>query len=437
MAYSMKLKAGKTWSLLNSCINSHISRFFVTIFNRNLIGEEKLIYLPILQRPTKVNGNLAKTSNTNSTSSYVIKNKSTGPISSSRPRNTSSITVYKKQNKSTNDIVNNGVRNINFVCHPFYSSGQEKYPGTKSFIRRYALLAGILGSLGFQKDEEKEEVLISTIKRGVLSIQKGDLNTAEQILHVALKIAEDEMNPQGITYIYDLLANIAFEKQEHQKAEALFVEVMKRMIASGTPKDDNAILEMSLKLSTIYSEQKLEEKAEDGFRYCFQVLNKRIQSIDLEKVDIFTETEQDDIILWAMSCDWYARHLMSKGDLKNAQQLYEKSLAVSEKVNGPSHPKTLILMNDIGSVASMRKDFDVAISYLNQAIDRGTVEESSDLPSFYCNLGVTLMQKGDLQNAFKTCDKGFQLARKLKNKVAQSEAKKCIEEVKKVKNTKL
>ncbi|XP_076333346.1 tetratricopeptide repeat domain 19 [Tachypleus tridentatus] len=426
MAYSI---AWKAWPLLNlSHINSHISRFYGTIFNINLIRREKLIHLSILQRLTKVNRNLAKISNSTATGSSSNVITCTSTTNSSRLHNT----VLKKQNESSNDILNIEVRNVNFVCHSFYSSAQENYPGTRGFFRRYALFAGILGILGFQKDEEKEEVLISTIKRGILSIQKGDLNTAEQILHVALKIAEDEMNLQGITYIYDLLANIAFEKQEYQIAEALFVEVMKRMIASGTPKDDNAILEMSLKLSTIYSEQKLDKKAEEGFRYCFQVLNKKIQSIDLEKVDFFTEIEQDDIVLWAMSCDWYARHSMSKGDLKNAQQLYEKALAVSEKVNGPFHPKTLILMNDLGSVASMRKDFDVAISYLNQAIDRGAVQESSDLPSFYCNLGVTLMQKGDLQNAFKTCDKGFQLARRLKNKVALSEAKKCIEEVKKL-----
>lgn len=55
--------------------------------------------------------------------------------------------------------------------------------------------------------------------------QRDEFKTAEQMLHIALKLAQEQQNEDGITYIYDLMANLAFAQGEFNKAERLFVQV--------------------------------------------------------------------------------------------------------------------------------------------------------------------------------------------------------------------
>lgn len=86
--------------------------------------------------------------------------------------------------------------------------------------------------------------------------QKGELKKAEQMLHIALKLAQEQQNYDGVTYIYDLLANLAYERGEYEKAEKLFVSVMQRLLSMDVSKTDNKMIHMSLKLANIYKIQK-------------------------------------------------------------------------------------------------------------------------------------------------------------------------------------
>lgn len=72
------------------------------------------------------------------------------------------------------------------------------------------------------------------------------------MLHLALHMAQTIEHFKAITYIYDLMANLAFEVGEFDKAEKLFVNVMQRLISTGTPEDDLKIIHMSLKIAKIY-----------------------------------------------------------------------------------------------------------------------------------------------------------------------------------------
>lgn len=69
-------------------------------------------------------------------------------------------------------------------------------------------------------------------------------------------MATNEKNSNGITYIYDVMANLAFERKQYEKAEKLYLEVMQRLLGNGLPPDDNKIVHMSLKLAKIYQSQK-------------------------------------------------------------------------------------------------------------------------------------------------------------------------------------
>lgn len=99
------------------------------------------------------------------------------------------------------------------------------------------LSAGIL-SMFWKDDETPEEKLILNIKRSILCIQRGEYQKAEQMLHLALRMAQDLQNKDGITYVFDVMANLAMELGEFKKAEKLFVTVMQRLLADGYAQDD-------------------------------------------------------------------------------------------------------------------------------------------------------------------------------------------------------
>lgn len=99
------------------------------------------------------------------------------------------------------------------------------------------LSAGILSM--FSKDEETaEDKLINNIKRSILCIQRGEHQKAEQMLHLALRMAQDMQNKDGITFIFDVMANLAMEQGDFKKSEKLFVTVMQRLLADGYAQDD-------------------------------------------------------------------------------------------------------------------------------------------------------------------------------------------------------
>lgn len=101
------------------------------------------------------------------------------------------------------------------------------------------LALSILGWLGFTDDDEnKESELIMTLKRSVLATQREQYEKAEQLLHVALRIAQQQQNEQGVVYCYDLMANVAFNRLELNKAEKLFVTVLQMLLSTGTKQDD-------------------------------------------------------------------------------------------------------------------------------------------------------------------------------------------------------
>jgi hypothetical protein len=85
----------------------------------------------------------------------------------------------------------------------------------KKLEAKILISSTLLSFFGFDKNEdqtEKEEAeLIMTIKRGVLSSLRSEFDKAEQLYHLALRNAQTMKNEQAVTYIYDLMANLAYE----------------------------------------------------------------------------------------------------------------------------------------------------------------------------------------------------------------------------------
>lgn len=108
-------------------------------------------------------------------------------------------------------------------------------------------------------------------------------------------MAQDLNNQAAVTYIFDILANVAFKKGDFMKAKRLFVDVIERTLAEGIPAEDNKIIEMSLKLAVIYGEHKEYKNAEKGFKFCIQTQEDKIRKASDE------EASEDTLALWGKS----------------------------------------------------------------------------------------------------------------------------------------
>lgn len=134
---------------------------------------------------------------------------------------------------------NIGVKRMSNVKVNHFHLPPRNISNIKSFPIRYYTALSILSWLGFvDDDEQKESELIMTLKRSVLATNREQYDKAEQLLHLALRIAQQQQNEQGITYCYDLMANVAFNRYELDKAEKLFVNVLQRLLSTGTSQDD-------------------------------------------------------------------------------------------------------------------------------------------------------------------------------------------------------
>lgn len=120
----------------------------------------------------------------------------------------------------------------------------DPLPDTKTYKRHLIFISGgLLSFFSKSNDEETpEDQLIMNIKRSILSMQREEFAKSEKMLHLALRMAQDLNNKDGITYIYDLMANLALQVEQFAKAKKLFVTVMQRLLQDGYKEDDNKVI---------------------------------------------------------------------------------------------------------------------------------------------------------------------------------------------------
>ncbi|KAM9045193.1 tetratricopeptide repeat protein 19, mitochondrial isoform 5-T5 [Megaptera novaeangliae] len=124
---------------------------------------------------------------------------------------------------------------------------------------------------------DAEAEIIQLLKRAKLCIMKDEPAEAELILHDALRLAYKSDNKKAITYTYDLMANLAFIRGQLENAEKLFKATMSHLLGGGMQQEDNAIIEISLKLATIYAAQNRQELALAGYEFCISTLEEKIE----------------------------------------------------------------------------------------------------------------------------------------------------------------
>ncbi|CAG0889198.1 unnamed protein product [Darwinula stevensoni] len=220
-----------------------------------------------------------------------------------------------------------------------------------------------------------------------------------------------------------MLANLAMEAGELEKAEKLFVNVMRRLVSKGVAQDDNAIVDMSLKLSKIYQKKGDMEKAEAGYKFCVESQEQKCNAAGVVGRD------NDTLYLYAKSCDGYARLLLTRKKYAMAESMFRAAYRICLEANGDGSSQCLVLLNDIGITLSLQEKLEEALKVLEDAVRLAEQLKAPELASFQVNLGVLLIQKGLIIEAEKSCKAALGHAHKNKDEDATQEAEACLKSI--------
>ncbi|KAF5904100.1 tetratricopeptide repeat protein 19, mitochondrial, partial [Clarias magur] len=253
----------------------------------------------------------------------------------------------------------------------------------------------LFGTKDERTEEQKmEDEIILLLKKAKYNMMLGELDAANSFLHKAIRLAHQSHNNDAIIYTYSLMANLAFVQGELDNAEKLFKAAMSFMLSGGTPQDDNAVIEMSLKLASIYATQNKNELAEHGFEFCTESLEAKIEKQkDLPPDAISDEERKDTRLLLGLSLDARARYLASSRRLTGACRDYRQALQICQEEQGEAHPQTLVLMSDLATVLDLQGKHDEALVHVKKAVELGRTAGHPDQHVLLGNMAGILMHK--------------------------------------------
>ncbi|KAI8124867.1 mitochondrial, Tetratricopeptide repeat protein 19 like protein [Lucilia cuprina] len=258
----------------------------------------------------------------------------------------------------------------------------RKVYGDALFITYSVSILGL-----FKSDEETpENKLITTIKRSILCIQREQYDKAEQMLHLALRMSQDLQSKDGITYVYDIMANLAMEREQYKKAERLFAEVMRRLLGDGLSEENTKILHISSKLAHIAQLQGDIEKAKTGFVWT------------LSKIEECRKKMPDDIDvkeLWGLTTNCYSIILVDCLE-KREVHLLDNDIVLPALYLDPrlrrillQTPNNMIRARKFLNFSKKESD-DVSSNVLNNQIDLITNYDVNESESNFTLIGTFL-----------------------------------------------
>nr|CAI5830304.1 unnamed protein product [Callosobruchus analis]CAI5835697.1 unnamed protein product [Callosobruchus analis] len=211
-----------------------------------------------------------------------------------------------------------------------------------------------------QFDVEENIGHLMTLAR--IALEKGEVDKAEAILEMGIKICEEYQTYFAMPYMYDILASISFAMGNYNRAETLLVQVIEKMIQLGVPEYDTQIVDFKLRLSRIYSVKNENTLAEIGFRNCLRTQETKIENGD-------TSTKTGMLYINSMFC-------------------------YSTKIKGLSPYQEMIILYTLADLNTQMEEFDVALQNMQSAILLGKGIGSLDLPKCYLKLGKIYIKLG-------------------------------------------
>lgn len=269
-----------------------------------------------------------------------------------------------------------------------------------------------------------EENLSHVITLAQLALQRGDVERAEAILGIGMKLCEDHRITSAMPYIYDILITIAFALGEHEKAEKLLVSGIEKLTQSGLAEDDHYIIDFKLRLARTYSSERKNDMAEIGFKTCLDA-----QRLKILQGDVSTRSG----LLYVNILFWYSIHLARNQQYQDAQKLLNIAYDYSNKIKGLTPYQELVILYTLSDLNAELGDYDSALQNVKAAILLGQGMSTTDLPKLYVKLAKIYVKLGAHQQAKDVAEEAAKLAKIFNNIDAQEEADAVMEEIKKIK----
>uniref|UniRef100_A0A0K8U500 Tetratricopeptide repeat protein 19, mitochondrial n=1 Tax=Bactrocera latifrons TaxID=174628 RepID=A0A0K8U500_BACLA len=279
------------------------------------------------------------------------------------------------------------------------------------------------GIFGKTKDEETpEDKLITTIKRSVLCIQRQEFDKAEQMLHLALRMAQDLQSKEGVTYIYDVMANLAMEREQFKKAEKLFAEVMKRLFSEGYGENSSQVMHISAKLAHMAQLQGELDKAMQGFTWTLKRIEEHMKQ---------TPNDKDVQELLGLTKNWFGQLQMKLGKYSDAKKSFQEAYDSLVEIYGRINEESITILNNLSVTCVNLEEYELAKKYLMDALE--LVKELNDTAQegvLQANLGLIYLREGLITKATEACSLAWRIAKNSKNLDAVEQAEYCLNEIK-------
>ncbi|XP_062816799.1 tetratricopeptide repeat protein 19, mitochondrial isoform X3 [Anolis carolinensis] len=264
-----------------------------------------------------------------------------------------------------------------------------------------------------KEGKQEEEAIIFLLKKAKLSIMKGEMEEAERILHEAARMAQKTENTAALIYTYDTMANLALSRGQMEQAEKLFKATMSHLLAGNMKEDDNAVLEISLKLASIYAAQNQDTLALAGYEFCILSLEEKVARQKDRPQDALPEEERKDTrLLLGLSLDSYARFLLARGRASAAQKMYVRALRIAAEEQGQAHPQTVVLMNDLATALDAQGLYEEAYAQAKRAAELARETGHPEAHIVLNNLAGILMHKEDYSGAKRVYHEALKRAEK-------------------------
>ncbi|XP_052788046.1 tetratricopeptide repeat protein 19, mitochondrial-like [Mya arenaria] len=311
--------------------------------------------------------------------------------------------------------------------------------------------AGVtLGFLGLFNTEEvltDKEKIQKIVARGKVACQNQQFDQAREAFHEALRTSSDFKDEKKITenehlnhrvYIYDQIANMLLDTGDFENAEKVFKDTMKLAVALGMALNDNAMIEMSLKLATIYLYTGRFNLGVEGVRYCIDEQEKKLQDPVVEKKDdINNDSKQVDTkalkeentntrVLLGKAYRHHANFYMQQRHFKEAKDIMVKALEMSRSALGTDDDNSFVIMNDIATCDIMLKDFKGAEMLLKEGIAKSGKAKSLIQSAFYSNLGALYIRTQKYEEAEHACRSGLTIAKRHNDQTFIMPCKACL-----------
>ncbi|XP_039269985.2 tetratricopeptide repeat protein 19, mitochondrial-like [Styela clava] len=299
----------------------------------------------------------------------------------------------------------------------------------------FPFLVLIAASINHEETDLEETKLVGDGNRDIaLLIMKGrkmlkercSFEKIEEVYIEALHLALTRKDRNTIAYVQDQLANLALRFNKLEKAEELFKHVIRNLLDGGIKENDRSIIEISLKLATIYAATNKHDLAISGYNWTIESCRSNLEELKKTKLKTVEQKEDYDnqFALLGMTLDSYGRYHFAMGRSKEALEVTKEAKDISIKLFGENDIRTLVLYNDIGSILSQMGNIEEATEILEKVVSIANKTKNidhGDLAVFWVNLCGIFNKQGEKKKAIDALRKARKEANSSNDRTLQKQ----------------